>query len=31
MGNELSQHVDQAQKTGILQLRNFKLDKVSLV
>lgn len=28
MGNELSRHIDQAQKTGILQLRNFKLTKV---
>jgi Leucine-rich repeat (LRR) protein len=28
MGNELSQHVEHAQKTGILQLRNFKLVKV---
>lgn len=29
MGNELSQHIDQAQKSGILQLRNFKLTKVT--
>lgn len=28
MGNELSQHVDQAKKTGILQLRSFKLTKL---
>lgn len=31
MGNELSQHVEQAQKTGVLQLRNFKLTKVRLL
>jgi len=28
MGNELGQHVNQSQKTGVLQLRNFKLTKV---
>lgn len=28
MGNELGQHIDQSQKTGVLQLRNFKLTKV---
>ena len=28
MGNELSQHLEQSKKTGILQLRNFKLAKV---
>lgn len=28
MGNELSQHIDNSQKTGILQLRNFKLNKI---
>lgn len=28
MGNELSQHIDNSQKTGILQLRNFKLTKI---
>jgi hypothetical protein len=31
MGNELSQHIDQSQKTGVLQLRNFKLTKVMLL
>ena len=29
MGNEMSQHIEHAQKTGVLQLRNFKLTKVS--
>ena len=28
MGNELSQHIDNSQKTGVLQLRSFKLAKV---
>ncbi|CAF1040330.1 unnamed protein product [Brachionus calyciflorus] len=28
MGNQISEHVDQAQKTGILQLRGFKLYKI---
>ena len=28
MGNEIPRHVEQAQKTGVLQLRDFKLDKV---
>lgn len=28
MGNEMSQHIDNSQKTGILQLRNFKLNKI---
>jgi len=28
MGNELGQHIEQSQKTGVLQLRNFKLAKV---
>lgn len=28
MGNELSKHIEQAQKSGILQLRSFKLNKV---
>jgi Leucine-rich repeat (LRR) protein len=28
MGNELPKHIEPAKKTGILQLRNFKLDKV---
>lgn len=27
MGNELSQHISHAQKTGVLQLKNFKLLK----
>ncbi len=30
MGNELSQHISHAQKTGVLQLKNFKLLKVRL-
>ncbi len=28
MGNELSKHIEHAQKSGVLQLRNFKLNKV---
>jgi Leucine-rich repeat (LRR) protein len=28
MGNELSQHLDNSKKTGILQLRSFKLIKI---
>ncbi|RNA35469.1 leucine-rich repeat-containing 57 isoform X2 [Brachionus plicatilis] len=28
MGNELSRHIEQAKKTGVLQLRDFKLTKV---
>ena len=28
MGNESSQHIENAQKTGVLQMRNFKLLKV---
>jgi Leucine-rich repeat (LRR) protein len=28
MGNELSQHLDQSKKTGILNLRSFKLNKI---
>lgn len=28
MGNEQSQHIEHAHKTGILQLKNFKLQKV---
>ena len=29
MGNELSQHIEQSQKTGVLQLRSFKLTQVN--
>ena len=31
MGNELSQHVEQSKKTGVLQLRNFKLTQVNFI
>lgn len=29
MGNEMGKHVENSQKTGILQLRDFKLSSVS--